>query len=248
MSKEVPLVKMENISKWFGKVCALNSVDFEISEGEMIGIVGGNGAGKSTLIKILSGVIKQDKGEIYYRGENVKNLSVKKMRELGIETVFQEQALIDCFDVGRNIFLAREPVFKIGPIEIVNYKEIYKRSLKPIEELGLNLSPRTEVQYCSGGERQGVAISRAMEFKAKVIILDEPTRNLSIKGVNQVNSFIEKLKKDKIAVVFITHDIRHVFSLADKFVILSRGKKVIELEKRDLTVEGLENMILKDSV
>ena len=245
MNQNIPLIQMKNIYKWFGKVCALNDVDFEIERGEVVGLVGENGAGKSTLIKILSGVFYQDKGEIFFQGMKQGNLSVTAVRKLGIETVFQEQALIDCFDVGRNIFLTREPMAHLGPIKVINYKKIYKESQKPLKSLGLGVSPKQEVQYCSGGERQGVAIGRAMQFKAKLVILDEPTRALSIQGVKQVQSFIHKLKENKIAVIYITHDLHHVFQLADRFVVLSRGRKVLETGKEGLTLQDLENKLLK---
>ena len=245
MKQNTPLISMKGIYKWFGKVCALNNVDFEIYKGEVVGLVGENGAGKSTLIKILSGVFRQDKGDIHFLGKKQIHLSVHDARRLGIETVFQEQALIDCFDVGRNIFLTREPMRQIGPIKIVNYREMYKEAKKPLESLGLGVSPKQEVQFCSGGERQGVAIGRAMQFKAKLVILDEPTRALSIQGVKQVHSFIQKLKDSNISVIFITHDLHHVFKLADRFVVLSRSKKVLETEKKGFSLEELENMLLK---
>ena len=248
MLQKTPLIRMQNIYKWFGKVCALDNVDFEIYEGEVVGLVGENGAGKSTLIKILSGVIHQDKGKIYFEGKKLNHLSVKDIRELGIETVFQEQALIDCFDVGRNIFLTREPTHKFGPIKMIDYHKMYEEAVKPLKSLGLGVSPKQEVQYCSGGERQGVAIGRAMQFKAKLVILDEPTRALSIKGVKQIHSFIRKLKDKKIAVIFITHDLHHVFPLADRFVVLSRGAKVLdEMKGKGFTVEELENMLIRVS-
>ncbi len=244
MKNDVPLIKMVNIHKWFGKIYALKNVDFEIYDGEVVGIIGENGAGKSTLIKIISGVLKQDKGEIYFRNKKIENLNVKKARELGIETVFQEQALIDCFDVGRNIFLTREPVVNIGFLKLINYNRMYSEAEKPLRLLGLNLSPKQEVQYCSGGERQGVAIARAMQFKAKLVILDEPTRNLSIQGVLQVREFIKRLKNTGIAVIFITHDIHHIFSLADRFVVIARGEKVLEIEKKDSTIEDIEKVLV----
>lgn len=244
MKENIPLIKMVDIHKWFGKIYALKSIDFEIYGGEVVGLIGENGAGKSTLIKVISGVLKQDKGEIYFRNEKIENLNVKRARELGIETVFQEQALIDCFDVGRNIFLTREPVRNLGLMKVINYERMYSEAEKPLKLLGLNLSPRQEVQYCSGGERQGVAIARAMQFKAKLVILDEPTRNLSIQGVLQVQEFIKRLKTSGIAVIFITHDIHHVFALADRFFVLARGEKVLEIEKKDSTIEEIEKLLV----
>ncbi len=247
MSEKKPIVEMVNIHKWFGKIYALRNVSLKIYMGEVTGIIGENGAGKSTLIKILSGVYKQDRGEIYFNGKPIENINVKKARELGIETVFQEQALIDCFDVGKNIFLTREPVIKIGPLRLINYKRMYRESEKPLKMLGLKLSPKQEVQFCSGGERQGIAIARAMEFKAKLVILDEPTRNLSIQGVLQVLDFIRKLKNNGISVIFISHDIHHIFDLADRFIVFARGEKVLEIEKKDSSIESIEKLLVKIS-
>jgi len=244
MRKTIPLVNMVNIHKWFGKIYALKNINFEIYKGEVVGLIGENGAGKSTLIKILSGVLKQDRGEIFFENKKVNDLDVKKARELGIETVFQEQALIDCFDVGRNIFLTREPLIKAGPIKLINYNKMYEDAEKPLKLLGLKLSPKQEIQYCSGGERQGVAISRAMQFKAKLVILDEPTRNLSIQGVLQVREFIKRLKNSGITVIFISHDIHHIFALADRFVIIARGEKVLEIEKKDSTIDEIEKLLV----
>ena len=244
MEKNAPLVKMVNIHKWFGKIYALKNIDFEVYRGEVVGLIGENGAGKSTLIKILAGVLKQDRGEIFFENEKVHDLDVKKARELGIETVFQEQALIDCFDVGRNIFLTREPLRKVGCIKVINYTKMYEEAEKPLKLLGLRLSPKQEVQYCSGGERQGVAISRSMQFKAKLVVLDEPTRNLSIQGVLQVREFIKRLKNSGITVIFISHDIHHIFALADRFVVIARGEKALEIEKKNSTIEEIEKLLV----
>lgn len=248
MNQEIPLMKLENINKWFGSIHALIDVDFDIYEGEIIGLVGDNGAGKSTLIKILAGVHQKDSGKIYWQDKEVRILSVKDSRKLGIETVFQEQALVNCFDIGENIFLGREPV-KTLPfnIKIVDYKRMYKESQEVMGRLGLRLPVKKEVDFCSGGEQQGVAISRAMHFKSKLLILDEPARALSIVGKKVINEFVNQLKKEGITCIYITHDVHQVYRIADRIVLISRGIKILDVKKKDITMDEIEEHILKPS-
>jgi len=246
--RETPLLEMKKINKFFERVHALKDVDFRVDRGEIVGLIGDNGAGKSTLIKILAGVIPKDTGEVFWKGKKVEISSVDDARKLGIETVFQEGALIDIFNVSQNVFLGREPVKKLGPIGFVDYKKMEGDSAKLLKELRLaRASPKRELRFCSGGEKQGVAVSRAMYYKADLVILDEPTRALSIMGVNQISSFVRKLKQEEIACVFITHSFHHVYPVADRFVMLMRGIKCLDAEKKDLSIEDLENEMIKAS-
>jgi len=247
MSKDTPLLEMRNIHKFFGKVHALKGVDFTVNKGEIVGLIGDNGAGKSTLIKIVSGVIPPDAGEIFWEGRKVEIRSVKDARSLGIETVFQEQALIDFFSASRNIFLGREPLIKIGPFGIIDYKKMNSEAMGLLKELRLRASPEVEVRFLSGGEKQGVAVARAIKFKSKLVILDEPTRALSVAGVAQVMEFVKRLKREEIACIFITHTLSHVYPIADRIVMLSRGVKVLDVEKEAYTIEELEDLIMKAS-
>jgi simple sugar transport system ATP-binding protein len=247
-TQETPLLEMKKINKLFERVQALKDVDLKINSGEIIGLIGDNGAGKSTLIKILAGVLPKDTGAILWKGKEVEISSVDDARKLGIETVFQEGALMDIFDISQNIFLGREPVRRLGPLRIVDYRRMKEESAKLLKELKLARAlPNRELRFCSGGEKQGVAVSRAMYFKADLVILDEPTRALSIMGVSQVLSFVTKLKQEGIACIFITHSFQHVYPVADRFVMLTRGIKCLDAEKGRLSVEDLESEMVEAS-
>jgi len=242
------LVRMENIDKWFGKVQALKGVNIKIWPGEIVGMVGDNGAGKSTLIKILAGVIHKDKGEIHWNEKKVDILSVDDSRKLGIETLFQEQSVIGILSVMKNVFLGREKVKSWGPMKILDNKNMGEESMKLFRQLGLNIaSPNQEVRFCSGGEQQGVALSRAMYFKTKLVILDEPCRALGVKGVEQVSNFVKELGNKKIGVIFITHNLYHVYPVASRFVVLSRGEKTFDVQKKNTSFNELQVMMAKIS-
>jgi len=241
-----PLVRMVGIHKWFGRVYALRGVDFEVGQGETVGLIGDNGAGKSTLIKILSGYHRADRGEVYFEGRKVDIASPRDSRRLGIETVYQEQALAGDLSIARNIFMGREPVKNLG---ILDKKKMDDESMKALERLGLRLkSPNLPVKSLSGGERQGVAISRALLFEAKLVIMDEPTIALSVKEVREVLEFIRQLQKGGIAVIFITHNLYHVFDVANRFVVIARGKKMAEVKKEETSLDELSELVVKSAL
>lgn len=240
------LVEMKNIHKWFGKVHALMGVDFSVNPSEIVGLVGDNGAGKSTLIKILTGVLSKNEGEIYFNGAKIKFSSPREARDNGIETIYQEQALADDLSVTRNLFMGKELQKSIGPIKLLDHKKMKKESENILSGLGLSISSMDqETRFCSGGERQGIAIARAMYFKAKLVILDEPTRALGIAGVRRVLELVKELKSRGIASIFITHNLHHVYPVADRFVILVRGKKVGDSLKKDTSVDKLTELMIK---
>ena len=234
---------MVNIGKWFGKVHALEGIDFEVRCSEVVGLVGDNGAGKSTLIKVLSGYHMADRGKIYFEGKEVNIVSSLHARKLGIETVYQEQALAPNLSISRNIFMGREPVRSLG---FMDKKSMDRESMEALESIGLHLrSPDALITMLSGGERQGVAIARALHFKAKLVILDEPTIALSVREAQQVLEFIRQLKGEGISVIFITHNLYHVFPSADRFVVLTRGEKTADLQKKDTSIDDLFELIVK---
>jgi len=240
------LVDMKNIHKWFGSVHALRGVDFYVNYSEGVGLIGDNGAGKSTLIKILTGVLRQDKGEIFFKGKKVNFSSPKEARDNGIETIYQEQALADDLSVKRNLFMGKEPLRYIGPIGFLDHKKMEEESRRILMELGLKIpSMDQEARFCSGGERQGIAIARAMYFKADLVILDEPTRGLGITGVQRVLELLEELKRRGIAFIFISHNLYHVYPVVDRFVILARGKKIADLLKKDTSISELTELLTK---
>jgi len=240
------LLELKNISKSFSGVQALKDVSMWIGYNEIVGLVGDNGAGKSTLIKIISGVYPPDKGEIYWKGNKIDKLTVNKARELGIETVYQERALLPQQTVWRNIFVGRELTGKFSTLKIREMKKIADSILKEFLGLrGIGISSDSIVANLSGGEKQGIAIARALYFKADLIILDEPTVGLSIAETQKVLKFVRNIKEQGKSCIFVTHNIDHVFPVADRFIILDRGRKVLDFPKEDLTRDDLMNIMLK---
>lgn len=243
-SKE--LLRMTGINKYFGKVHALEGVDFRINEAENVGLVGDNGAGKSTLIKIISGYHRAEKGQIYFGGKKVRISSPKDSRALGIETVYQEQALAPDLSISRNIFMGREPATALG---FLRKRVMDEESMDALKSMGLHLrSPNINISTLSGGERQGVAIARAFYFEAKLVILDEPTMALSVKEVREVFNFVNQLKRKGISVIFITHNLHQVFTISDRIVVLSHGKKLVDIKKKDTNVDELSEIIVRGTI
>lgn len=237
------LVEMRNIHKWFGSVHALRGINLEIGRSEVLGLVGDNGAGKSTLIKVLSGFHRKDEGEIHFEGNKVEINSTRYAQNLGIETVYQDRALAPEMGISRNIFMGREATRNFG---FMDKKYMDRASMNALMNLGLELrSPDTLVETLSGGERQGVAIARTLRFKAKLVILDEPTIALSVKEVDQVLNFIRRLGEEGISVVFITHNLYHVFPVAERFVVLDRGAKVGTVRKEHTSIKELSELLTK---
>jgi simple sugar transport system ATP-binding protein len=240
--REANLVRMLGIQKWFGKVHALKGVDFAVGQAEVVGLLGDNGAGKSTLIKILSGYYTPDGGEIRFDERKVNFTSPRQAQKLGIETVYQEQALVPYMSIARNIFMGREPV---GALGFMKRRDMNAESMAALEKIELHLrSPDTIIEMLSGGERQGVAIARALHFKAKLVILDEPTIALSIKESQQVLEFIQQLKREGVAAIFITHNLYHAHPVAERFVVLNRGAKVADVRKENVSIEELSELIV----
>ena len=241
---ESKLVQLVNIRKSFNQVVALESVSLDVAHNEVVGLVGDNGAGKSTLIKILSGVFPPDEGEILWQGKKVAFASPHEAILAGIETIYQETAVVDSMTVMRNIFMGREMVRRIGPMRWLDLKSMARESVKALEMVELRLRSATAVVgELSGGQRQGVAIARAMHFKTRLLILDEPTNNLSVKESKRILDFIVDLKKQGISSIFITHNLHHVYPIADRIVVLSRGVQVGVFRKDQTSVEDLEDLI-----
>lgn len=237
------LLEMRNIHKWYGKVHAVDDVSFAINRGEIVGLLGDNGAGKSTLIKIISGYHRPSEGEILFEGEEVEINHPSVAFRLGIETVYQEQALVDKMSVARNFYMGREPVKWAGLLD----KQKMNNCMIPLRSLGLSIeSPDTLVRTLSGGEKQGTAIGRAMHFQAKIVILDEPTRALAVREVRAVNDFVKGLKQLNIAVIYISHNLHHVHEVADRFNVMKNGRMLAETKKDGSSVEELTDLVAGD--
>ena len=233
-------VNMKNISKRFGEVQALRQVDFAVARNEVVGLVGDNGAGKSTLIKIATGYHQPDSGEMYFNQEKVKGLSVAKAHELGIETVYQERALADLQTLWRNIFMGRELANGLGFLDVKGMmQETEKLMVGSMGFTSSAISPDSVVRTFSGGEKQGVAIVRALYFQADLIILDEPTMSLSASETRKLLDFVRGIKEAGKACIFIDHNVFHVHSVVDRIVVLDRGGVAGEFLPRDIPLDKL---------
>jgi len=241
-NSSVPLLEVKNISKSFENVLALKNINFKIGENEIVGLIGDNGAGKSTLIKILSGVFGPDTGGIYWKGFLQKNYSVTKAKENGITTVFQDRALTDQHSIWRNIFMGREITNFLGLVNIRMEKDESLKLMKvKMKFTSKFITPDTIIGNLSGGERQGVAISRALYFDSNLIILDEPTAGLSLVETEKVLNFVKDIKSCGKSCIFITHNLFHVYPVVERIVIIDRGEIACSYEKSKISIEELEN-------
>ena len=231
---ETPIIELKNIKKSFGKVLAVDDVSFEVGWGEIVGLVGDNGAGKSTIIRMMAGVYQPDAGEIVVRGQKMERWSVQTARKYGIETVYQDRALAEQQTIIRNIFMGRELTFFGG---FLNSRRQHREADELMRNIGFTskvFSSESVINTLSGGERQGVAIARALYFKADLVLLDEPTAALSLTESEKVFGFARKIKEEGRSCVFISHNIYHTYDLADRFIILDRGQVVLHADKTEM--------------
>jgi simple sugar transport system ATP-binding protein len=239
-----PIVEMKDIKKHFGPVIALNGVSFDVRPGECHCLLGDNGAGKSTFIKTMSGVHKPTSGEILFEGKPMSFDSPRDAMEAGIATVYQDLAMIPLMSVTRNFWMGREPVRRVGPFKFMDFRHANDTTMEEMRKMGINLrSPDQAVGTLSGGERQTVAIARAVHFGAKVLILDEPTSALGVRQTANVLSTIDKVRKKGIGVVFITHNVRHALAVGDRFTVLNRGRTLGTAQRGQITPEELQDMM-----
>ncbi len=240
-----PLLEARAISKAFGKVQALVSVDFHVGYQEVVGLVGDNGAGKSTLIKIITGVHPPDSGQLFFEGRPVHLASPKEARALGIETVYQDLALVEQMSIARNFYLGNEPIRHVGPLWLLDGATMHRMTEQVLREIGITTlrSALQDVGVLSGGERQAIAIGRTMHFGAKLIILDEPTSALSVKETRKVLDYIGEAKRRGLSVIFITHNLYHVYPVSDRLVVLDHGRKVGDFARDAVSIDDLVNLI-----
>jgi len=230
-----PLIEARDLTKYFGSVVALHDVSLSVRAGEVLCLLGDNGAGKSTLIKILSGVHPPDSGEILVDGETVVFGSPRDALQRGIATVYQDLAMIPLMSISRNFFLGAEPVSGIGPFRTLDIRQADRVTRTALKQMGIDLRGTSQpVGTLSGGERQSVAIARAIHFGAKVVILDEPTSALGVKEAAVVLRFIAQAREAGIGVILITHNINHAFPIGNRFTILDRGTSKGTFDKADL--------------
>jgi len=235
-----PLLELKGISKRFGAVQALTEVDFEVDLGEVVALVGDNGAGKTTLIKCVAGTHQPDAGTIYFDGREVKIQTPSDATRLGIETVYQDLALCDNLDVVANMYLGRE---RLEPADVgfLAELEMEKASLDVLRGLNVTTigSVRTKVAALSGGQRQSVAISRAVMWNSRILLLDEPTAALGVAQTEQVHALIKRLREQGLGVVVISHNIQEVFEVSDRIVVLRLGRLVATFRQQETTPEDV---------
>jgi simple sugar transport system ATP-binding protein len=224
----MPVLELNDISKNFGAIQALTNVSLAIEAGEVLGLMGDNGAGKSTLVKIIAGNYPPSEGSIHVGGEEVRFHRPVEAREKGIEVVYQDLALCNNLTAAANVFLGREVHKGIGPLRILDYAAMYKRAGELFGELKSETRPRDLVKQMSGGQRQAVAIARTRLSDPKIVLMDEPTAAISVRQVAEVLNLIRRLRDQNIAVVLISHRMPDVFAVADRIVVLRRGRKVAD--------------------
>lgn len=240
-----PIIELRNVTKTFGEVRSLSNVNLKIDPGEIVGLLGDNGAGKSTLVKTIMGYYKPDAGgEIWFKGELISDWSVSKVRSLGVETIYQERALCEQQPIWRNMFMGREITKRSGRLDVKGMKkEASKLMSAHMGFTSAAVHPDNAVLTMSGGEKQGVAISRALYFDAELVILDEPTVGLSLSETKKTLEFVKAIKDSGRSAIFIDHNIFHIYPAVDRMVIMDRGKVAGEYLKSEITMDQLiENM------
>lgn len=239
-----PIIEMKDIEKHFGSVIALAGVSVDVNAGECHCLLGDNGAGKSTFIKTMSGVHKPTSGQILFEGRAMSFDDPGDAIAAGIATVYQDLAMIPLMSVSRNFFMGNEPVTRKFGIPFYDHAHAADITMAEMRKMGINLrGPDQAVGTLSGGERQTVAIARAVHFGAKVLILDEPTSALGVRQTSNVLATIDKVRKQGIAVVFITHNVRHAMAVGDRFTVLNRGRTLGTADRGDITPEELQDMM-----
>jgi simple sugar transport system ATP-binding protein len=243
-----PLIEVRNIVKRFGPVVALAGVSMNVMASQVLCLLGDNGAGKSTLIKTLSGVHRPTSGEFLVDGRSVAFASPREALDMGIATVYQDLAMIPLLSITRNFFMGREPVKRrFGPFAFMDMGYADRVAREEMRRIGIDVrDPQQAVGTLSGGERQCVAIARAVHFGAKVLILDEPTSALGVAQTSMVLKFIRQVRAKGLGVIFITHNVRHAYAVGDRFTVLNRGRTLGTFAKSEIKLDALQTMMAGD--
>ena len=243
-----PLIEVRNLVKHFGPVVALAGVSLTVRAGEVHCLLGDNGAGKSTLIKTLSGVYRRTAGDFLFEGRPVTIASPREALDLGIATVFQDLAMIPLLSITRNFFMGREPVKnRLGPFSFMDMAVADRIVHEDMRRIGIDVrDPQQQVGTLSGGERQCVAIARAVHFGAKVLILDEPTSALGVAQTSMVLKFVRQVRGKGLGMIFITHNVRHAYAIGDRFTVLNRGRTLGTFAKSEIQLDQLQTMMAGD--
>ncbi len=240
-----PLLEMRNIVKRYGSFIALNDMNFYVGPSEVVGLLGDNGAGKSTLVKMMSGINPPTSGEIRVNGKPIRLRSRADSEAVGIETIYQDIALVDSMSITRNIFMGREITTRAGFLDMRRMEEVATDILGSAVQISGIDNPRKEVGFLSGGQKQAVAIARAVYFKRNILLLDEPTSALSVRETEHLLAYVRELKREGTSSVLVTHNLYHAYMVCDRFVVMSHGTKVFEAAKRDTSIEELTDHVIR---
>ena len=243
--QETPLFEARAITKRYGSFIALDKMNFAIGKSEVVGLLGDNGAGKSTLVKMISGINPPTSGEIFVNGKQTTLNSRAESEAAGIETIYQDIALVDSMSITRNIFMGREICTKFGFMDHKKMEDIAIEILGGAVQISGIDNPRKEVGFLSGGQKQAVAIARAVYFKRNILLLDEPTSALSVRETEHLLAYVRDLKKEGTSSVLVTHNLYHAFMVCDRFVVMSHGAKVFEAAKKDTTIEEVTDHVIR---
>ena len=240
------LVRMEGINKFYGRIHALRDVSLKVNTHEVVGLLGDNGAGKSTLIKVLSGAVPMTTGDIFVKGRKVEIKRTTDAIANGIETIYQDSALVPQLSIARNLFLGREPMKGLRLFNRMDQDKMNEAARTLLRRVGItkDIPPTTPIGALSGGERQAVAIARAMHFDSQLIILDEPTNNLGVAETQGVLRFVREVRDSGHSCIFIAHNIHHVFQVVDRIIVMRGGKIVADdIDPKQSTIEEVERVI-----
>ena len=239
-----PLLELHNVTKTFGPLVALDDLSFHIGEGEVVGLLGDNGAGKSTTVNLISGIHRPSSGHLSVNGRKTVFTCRTDSAEAGIETIYQNTALVDSLSITRNIFMGRERVNAFGFLKEAEMRDIAMQVLESAVHISGIDSPDKLVGELSGGQKQAVAIARAVFFKRQILLLDEPTSALSVRETEALLGQVLKLKAENVSSVLVTHNIYHAFQVCDRFVIMSHGAKVFDVAKKDTSITQLTEYVV----
>jgi simple sugar transport system ATP-binding protein len=242
------LLRLEGVTKKYGPNTVLSDVSFTIGKNEVVGLLGDNGAGKSTLVKIMSGVVPMTSGAFFWAGERVNSVSRAETEKLGVETIFQDSALVPQMTISRNIFMGRELTNRFGFMKIKEMDEIAAEVLDSVVSIEGIKSPKQLVQSLSGGQAQAVAIARAVHFNRSLLILDEPTSALAVRATEALLNYLTQLKGEGVSSVLVTHNLHHAFQVCDRHIVMNHGKKIMDVRREDTSVEELTAAVVEGAV
>ena len=242
-----PLLRLDGVTKNYGPNTVLKEVSFQIGTGEVVGLLGDNGAGKSTLVKIMSGVVSMTSGRYFWGGEELSRVSRPETERLGVETIFQDSALVPTMSITRNIFAGREVTNRLGFLKMREMDAITTEILDSVVSIEGIKSAKQLVGSLSGGQAQAVAIARAVHFKRSLLILDEPTSALAVRATEALLNYLVALKNEGVSSVLVTHNLHHAYKVCDRHIVMNHGRKILDIRREDTTVEELTAAVVEGS-